>query len=72
MLHRLRVEVSVRMRQWMCSCGAQVFYDAAQDGLYSSTTRTVFTRTLIDLMTQMLFPWSQGTGHAVLLCAFGK
>jgi len=64
MLHTLRGRVAVSLRQWTCSCGELVPYDGAHDGLFSSSKETVFTRTFLDVMTQMVF-----TGHGTLSSA---
>lgn len=65
-LHTLRGRVAVRLRQWTCACGRDVFYDGSQDGLFASTSKTVFTRTFMDMMAQMVF-----TGHSTLSSATG-
>ena len=63
-LHTLRGRISVRMHQWECTCGTVVFFDGAQHGLFASTTQTVFTRTLVDVVSQMVF-----SGHSTLSSA---
>ena len=63
-LHTLRGRVTVTLRQWVCSCGEPVAYDGAHDGLFASSKETVFTRTFLDVMTQMVF-----TGHGTLSSA---
>jgi len=64
MLHTLRGRVTVTLRRWACSCGKPVPYDGAHDGLFASSKETVFTRTYLDVMTQMVF-----TGHGTLSSA---
>jgi len=64
MLHTPRGRVSVSMHQWECTCGTVVFFDGAQHGLFASTTQTVFTRTLVDVVSQMVF-----SGHRKLSSA---
>jgi len=56
--------VAVLLRQWTCSCGELVPYDGAHDSVFSSSKETVFTRTFLDVMTQMVF-----TGHGTLSSA---
>jgi len=63
-LHTLRGRVTVSLRRWTCSCGKLVPYDGAHDGLFASSKETVFTRTYLDVMTQMVF-----TGHGTLSSA---
>jgi len=63
-LHTLRGRVNVTMRQWICSCGEAVPYDGAHDGLFASSKETAFTRTYLDVLTQMVF-----TGHGTLSSA---
>lgn len=60
-LHTLQGRVAVSLRQWTCGCGKDVLYDGAHSSLFASTTRTVFTRTFMDVMIQMVF-----TGHSTL------
>jgi len=43
-----------------------VQFDGAQHGLFASTTQTVFTRTLVDVVSQMVF-----RGHSTLSSAAG-
>ena len=54
-LHTLRGRISVALRQWVCSCGKEVPYDKAHEALFASTSKTVFTRTFMDVMSQMVF-----------------
>jgi len=63
-LHTLRGRVSVSMHQWECACGTVVFCDGAQHGLFASTTQTVFTRKLVDVVSEMVF-----SGHSTLSSA---
>jgi len=63
-LHTLRGRVSLSLRQWVCSCGKEVPYDGAHETLFASTSKTVFTRTFMDVMSQMVF-----TGHSTLSSA---
>jgi len=63
-LHTLRGRVAVTLRRWTCNCGKPVPYDGAHDGLFASSSNTVFTRTYLDVMTQMVF-----TGHGTLSSA---
>jgi len=63
-LHTLRGRISVSLRQWVCSCGKEVPYDGAHEALFASTSKTVFTRTFTDVMSQMVF-----TGHSTLSSA---
>jgi len=63
-LHTLRGRVSVSMHQWECTCGTIVFFDGAQHGRFASTTQTVFTRTLVDVVSQMV-----SSGHSTLSSA---
>lgn len=65
-LHTLRGRLSVRLQQWLCPCGEPVPYDGAQDGLFASSMRTVFTRTFMDMMQQMVF-----NGHSTMTSATG-
>ena len=65
-LHTLRGRVAVSMHHWECACGTLVLFDGAQHGLFASTTQTVFTRTLVDVVSQMVF-----TGHSTLSSAAG-
>jgi len=66
MLHALRGRVSVQLEEWLCSCGTLVPYGGAQDSLFASSKKTVFTRTFLDVMSQMVF-----TGHSTLSSAAG-
>lgn len=52
------------IRRWTCGSGKRVPYDGAHDGLFASSSTTVFTRTFLDVMTQMVF-----TGHGTLSSA---
>jgi len=63
-LHTLRGRVSVSLHQWECACGTVVLFDGAQHGLFASTTQTVFTRTLVDVVSEMVF-----AGHSTLSSA---
>jgi len=63
-LHTLRGRVAVTVRRWTCACGELVPYDGASESLFASTTKTVFTRTFMDVITQMVF-----TGHSTLSSA---
>ncbi|OSX72534.1 hypothetical protein BU14_0427s0024 [Porphyra umbilicalis] len=65
-MHTLRGRISVRLEEWVCSCGEPVPYDGAQDALFASSKKTVFTRTFIDVLSQMVF-----TGHSTLSSAAG-
>lgn len=65
-LHTLRGRLSVRLQQWLCPCGEPVPFDGAQDGLFASSMRSVFTRTFMDLMQQMVF-----NGHSTMTSAAG-
>ena len=66
MLHTLRGRVSVQLEEWLCSCGTLVPYGGAHDSLFASSKKTVFTRTFLDVMAQMVF-----TGHSTLSSAAG-
>jgi len=63
-LRTLRGRFPVSMHQWECVCGTVVFFDGAQHGLFASTTQTVFTRTLVKVVAQMVF-----SGHSTLSSA---
>ena len=63
-LHNLRGRIYVSLQQWPCACGTDVFFDGTQHGLFASTTQTVFTRTLVDVVAQMVF-----SGHSTLSSA---
>jgi len=63
-LHTLRGRIAVTLRRWTCSCGEPVPYDGAHDGLFASSDETVFTRTYLDVVTQMDF-----SGHGTLSSA---
>jgi len=63
-LHTLRGRVTPSLRRWTCSCGKLVPYDGAHEGLFASSKEMVFTRTYLDMMTQMIF-----TGHGTLSSA---
>jgi len=63
-LHTLRGRVAVTLRRWTSGCGKPVPYDGAHEGLFASSSNTVFTRTYLDVMTQMVF-----TGHGTLSSA---
>ena len=65
-LHTLRGRVSVQLEEWLCSCGTHVPYGGAHDSLFDSSKKTVFTRTFLDVMAQMVF-----TGHSTLSSAAG-
>lgn len=65
-LHPLRGRIAVRQRRWRCACSVLVPYDGAQDGLFASTHSTVFTRTFMDVMSEIL-----STGHNTLSAATG-
>jgi len=64
MLHTLRGRVAVTLQQWTCMCGELVPYDGAHEGLFASSKGTVFTRTFMDVLIQMVF-----TGHGTLSSA---
>ena len=63
-LHTLRGRISVSLRQWVCSCGKESPYDGAHEALFALTSKTVFTRTFMDVMSQMVF-----TSHSTLSSA---
>ncbi|OSX69684.1 hypothetical protein BU14_1277s0001 [Porphyra umbilicalis] len=63
-LHTLRGRVTVTLGQWTCSCGKLVPYDGAHDGLFASSKETLFTRTFLDVLMQLVF-----TGHGTLSSA---
>jgi len=63
-LHTLRGRVAVTIRRRTCGSGTRVPYDGARDGLFASSSTTVFTRTYLDVMTQMVF-----TGHGTMSSA---
>ena len=63
-LHTLRGRVAVTVRRWTCGCGEPVPYDGASESLFASTSKTIFTRTFMDVMSQMVF-----TGHSTLSSA---
>lgn len=65
-LHTLHGRISVSLREWQCGCGAWVPYEGAQVSLYAATRWTVFTRTYMDLTSQLAF-----TGHCTLSSATG-
>jgi len=54
-LHTLRGRISVSLSQWVCSCKKEVPYDGAHEALFASTSKTVFERTLMDVMSQMVW-----------------
>jgi len=62
--HTLRGRISVSLQQWLCACGTDDFFDGAHHGLFASTTQTVFTRTLVDVVAQIVF-----SGHSTLSSA---
>ena len=47
--------MAVTLRRWTCGCGKPVPYNGAHEGLFASSSNTVFTRTYLDVMTQMVF-----------------
>jgi len=63
-LHSLRGWVAVTVRLWTCGCGEMVPYDGASESIFASTTKTLFTRTFMNVMSQMVF-----TGHSTLSSA---
>ena len=63
-LHTLRGRVAVNVRRWTGGCGEPVPYDGASESLFASTSKTIFTRTCMDVMSQIVF-----TGHSTLSSA---
>lgn len=65
-LHTLRGPFAVRQRRSRCACGVLLQYDGAQESLFASTHSTVFTRTFMDVMSEIIL-----TGHSTLSAATG-
>jgi len=61
-----RGRVFVIMHQWECACGTVVFFGGSQHGLFWSTTQSVLTRTLVDVVSVVM----AFSGHSTFSSAF--